>query len=176
MEAQKITSIMNNLIPTEQISQCILFMRNQKVILDHDLAKLYGVKTYRLNEQVKRNIKRFPDDFIFKLTKEEKSEVIANCDHLKNIKYSPTLPYAFTEHGAVMVATILNTDIAINVSLQIVRTFIKFRELAMSHKDLVRKIHMMEKNYDHQFKVVFDAIKQLMDPAPTKKKQIGFNR
>ena len=165
---------MTDLIPVESLGERILVIRNQKVMLDHDLAKLYGVPTKRLNEQVKRNIKRFPTDFIFSLTSEEKEKVVAICDHLKNLKYSPTLPYAFTEHGAVMAATILNTEIAINVSVQVVRAFIRFREYAITHDDLARKVNAMEKNYDAKFKVVFDALRQLMTPSSTTKRKIGF--
>ena len=165
---------MTDLIPVESLGERILVIRNQKVMLDHDLAKLYGVPTKRLNEQVKRNIKRFPTDFIFSLTSEEKEKVVAICDHLKNLKYSPTLPYAFTEHGAVMAATILNTEIAINVSVQVVRAFIRFREYAITHADLARKVNAMEKNYDAKFKVVFDALRQLMTTSSTTKRKIGF--
>jgi hypothetical protein len=162
------------MIPKEGIKSKILLLRREKVILDHDLAELYGVKTYRLNEQVKRNLKRFPDDFMFRLTEKEKEEVIAKCDHLKNLKYSPVLPYAFTEHGTVMAATILNTEVAINVSVQIVRTFVQFRQYAMNYAGLTRKITAMEKKYDGQFKIVFDAIRQLMTPPVPSKRRIGF--
>lgn len=151
-------------------------IRGHKVMLDHDLANLYGVKTKRLNEQVKRNKKRFPDNYMFQLTKDEKAEVVANCDHLRNLKYSRTLPNVFTEHGAVMLASVLNTDVAINVSIQIVNAFIKLRELALSNKDLVIKIKAMEKKYNYQFRAVFDAIRQLMNTEDTKKKRIGFCR
>lgn len=165
---------LTNLIPSEKIEQGILVIRNQKVLLDHDLAKLYGVKTKRLNEQVKRNIKRFPTDFMFQLTPEEKNEVVAICDHLKNIKYSRVLPYAFTEHGAIMVATMLNTETTINMSVYIVRAFVKLRKLTLTHKDLVQKINSMEKKYDYQFKLAFNAIDGLMAPPTTKKHRIGF--
>jgi hypothetical protein len=101
----------------------ILEIRGQKVMIDRDIAELYGVLTKRLNEQVKRNNKRFPTDFMFQLTVEEKTEVVANCDHLKNLKYSPNLPFAFTEHGAVMLASVLNSDRAIEVNVRIVKLF-----------------------------------------------------
>ncbi len=100
---------MSNLIPTQIIENKILFIRGKKIILDRDIAGLYGVPTKRLNEQVKRNIKRFPDDFMFQLTKEEKNEVVAICDHLKPLKYSPQLPYAFTEQGVAMLSSVLNS-------------------------------------------------------------------
>ncbi|MBI2981202.1 MAG: ORF6N domain-containing protein [Deltaproteobacteria bacterium] len=166
---------MSDVLPIERIGDGILFLRDRKVILDHDLAQLYGVKTFRLNEQVKRNFRRFPADFMFRLTPEEKEEVIANCDHLKNLKYSPVLPYAFTEHGTVMAATILNTEVAINVSVQIVRAFVRLSQILSTHKDLARKLEDLENRYDSQFRVVFDAIRQLMAPAPIPKKaRIGF--
>lgn len=166
---------MSALLPSEGIESIILFMKGQKVILDQDLARLYGVKTFRLNEQVKRNLRRFPGDFMFRLTEEEKEEVIANCDHLKNLKYSPVLPLAFTEHGTVMAATILNTEVAINVSVQVVRAFVRLRQILATHKDLARKLEDLEKKYDSQFRVVFDAIRQLMAPPPLPpKRRIGF--
>ncbi len=165
---------MSELLPSEGIENRILFLRGQKIILDHDLARLYGVKTFRLNEQVKRNLRRFPADFMFPLTKEEKEEVIANCDHLKNLKYSPVVPHAFTEHGAVMAATILNTEVAINVSVQVVRAFLRLRQILSTHKDLAQKLEALEKKYDSQFRVVFDAIRQLMTPPPGPAKRIGF--
>ncbi len=165
---------MKALISVENIAQNILIIRGHKVMLDHDLANLYRVKTKRLNEQVKRNKKRFPENYMFQLTKIERAEVVAICDHLENLKYSPTLPYAFTEHGAVMLASVLNSEVAINTSIQIVNAFIKLREMVLTHKDLVRKINAMEKTYNHQFKVVFDAIRQLMATPEKKKKQIGF--
>jgi ORF6N domain len=107
-----------------------------KIILDADLSKIYGVSTKRLNEQVRRNIKRFPDDFMFKLTAEEKKEVVANCDHLTNLKYSKALPLAFTEHGAVMAASVLNTPRAIEASIFVVRGFVELRQIALKYTEL----------------------------------------
>jgi hypothetical protein len=104
------------LIPDEVVINKILVLREKRVMVDKDIAELYGVTTKRLNEQVKRNKKRFPVDFMFQLTQEEKDEVVANCDHLKNLKYSPNLPFVFTEHGAVMLASVLNSDRAIKAS------------------------------------------------------------
>jgi hypothetical protein len=106
-------------------------------MLDTDLARLYGVSTKRLNEQVKRNRDRFPDDFMFQLTPDEKAEVVANCDHLQRLKFSPALPYAFTEHGAIMVASVLNTSRAIEVSVYVVRAFVKLRVLSARLHDLI---------------------------------------
>ncbi|MDI6735126.1 MAG: ORF6N domain-containing protein [bacterium] len=165
---------MDNLVPTERIESKILLIRGEKVMLDRDLAELYEVPTKRLNEQVKRNIKRFPDDFIFQLTKEEKDEVVANCDHLKSLKYSPQLPYAFTEQGVAMLSSVLNSERAILVNIQIMRAFTKLRKILASHEDLRRKLEDMEMKYDTQFKVVFDAIKSLMTPPTKEQKKIGF--
>ncbi|MDI6788864.1 MAG: ORF6N domain-containing protein [Planctomycetota bacterium] len=165
-----------SIIPVERIERTILLIRGYKVMLDTDLAVLYGVTTKRLNEQVKRNRERFPEDFMFQLTAEEKVKVVANCDHLRRIKFSPTLPYAFTEHGAVMLASVLNSNIAVKASIQVVRAFVRLREIIASHKELARKLEALEKKYDAQFKVVFDAIRQLMEPSePPPKTRIGFH-
>ena len=162
------------IIPDGRIEQTILLIRGQKVMIDADLASIYGVTTKRLNEQVKRNRSRFPQDFMFQLSQEEKSEVVANCDHLDKIKYSQTLPYAFTEHGAIMLASVLNSERAVQTSVQVVRAFVRIREILASHKDLAQKMLQMEKKYDHQFKTVFDAIKQLMRTPDSKQRKIGF--
>jgi hypothetical protein len=113
---------------------------------------------------------------MFQLTKEEKGEVVANCDHLKNLKFSPSLPYAFNEHGALMAANVLKTSVAIETSLQIVRAFVRLRKLLASHQDLARKLNALEKKYDKQFKLVFDAIRQLMGPPSDikPKDRIGY--
>jgi len=167
---------MKALVPVEIIERKILLIRGEKVMLDADLATLYGVTTKRLNEQAKRNRDRFPGDFMFQLTEEEKAEVVANCDHLKKLKFSPVLPYVFTEHGAIMLASVLNSPVAVQTSVLVVRAFVKLREMLTTHKDLAKKLEEMEKKYDSQFKVVFDAIRQLMTPPETKKRKIGFRR
>lgn len=164
-----------SLVLQEKIEQKIFLMRGKKVMLDHDLANLYGVKTHRLNEQVKRNSKRFPDDFMFQLTDQERTDVIANCDNLKMLKFSPVNPCAFTEQGIAMLSSVLNSDRAIGVNIQIMRTFAKIRELMLVHKDLRQKIEEMEKKYDYQFKVVFEAIKKLLEPPEKPKNPIGFH-
>jgi hypothetical protein len=147
---------------TEKISRAILIIRGKKVMIDSDLAELFGVKTFRLNEQVKRNIHRFPEDFMFQLTAEEKQEVIANCDNLEKLKFSRTNPYVFTEHGTMMLANVLNTPIAVETSILIVRAFIKLRELLSTHKELERKILNLESKYDKQFELIFKVIRELM--------------
>lgn len=144
-------------------------------MLDADLAKLYGVTTKRLNEQVKRNRERFPADFMFQLSEQEKTKVVAICDHLARLKFSPVLPYAFTEHGAIMAASVLNTPRAVEMSVFVVRAFVRLRQILASHAGLARKLAELEKKYDAQFKVVFDAIRELMTPPePRKKRPIGF--
>ena len=167
----------SKLLPVGQIAQRIIMLRKQKVILDADLAELYGTRTKRLNEQVKRNRGRFPDDFIFQLTADEKSEVVANCDHLERLKYSPRLPYAFTEHGALMAATVLNTPQAVDVSVYVVRAFVKLRDILASNKELAVKLTELEQrvsSHDATIGELIDAIRQLMAPEPGKKRSIGF--
>jgi len=168
---------MKLLIPTNVIEQKILMIRGHKVMLDSDLATLYGVETKVLNQAVRRNIKRFPDDFMFQLSASEKQEVVTNCDHLQRLKFSPTPPYAFTEQGVAMLSSVLNSDRAIEVNILIMRAFVKLREMISTHKDLAKKLEDLEQKYDSQFKMVFDAIRQLMTPPePKKKRAIGFVR
>ncbi len=155
--------IKNIAIPDELIMSKILLVRDLKVMIDSDLAELYGVTTKRLNEQVKRNVKRFPEDFMFQLTEQEKDQVVANCDHLKKLKFSPYLPYVFTEHGAVMLASILNSDRAIHVNIQIVRIFNRMREMLMTHKDVLLEIERIKNQVsDHEDRIllVFEYLKQ----------------
>lgn len=154
------------LIPARRIDRTILVIRGGRVMLDADLADLYGVTTKRLNEQVKRNRDRFPADFMFRLTRAEKDEVVAFCDHLRKLKFSPTLPYAFTEHGALMLAGVLKSEIAIAMSIEVVRAFVRLREMIASHRDLSRRLVKLEAKYDARFKEVFDAIRRLREPAP----------
>ena len=164
----------DKLIRIENIEKSILFIRGRKVMLDTDLAELYGVTTKALNQAVKRNRPRFPEDFIFQLTQTEKDELVTICDHLRKVKYSRHLPYAFTEHGAVMVANLLNSPRAAEISVHVVRAFVRMREIITSHNLLVQKIADLEKHYDHKFKVVFDAIYELMNPPKRETKKIGF--
>jgi hypothetical protein len=161
-------------VPIVPVDEAILLIRGEKVILDSDLARLYSVTTKRLNEQVKRNRDRFPEDFMFKLTIGEKAEVVASCDHLKKLKFSSALPFAFTEHGAIMVANVLNSKTAVQASVQVVRAFIRLRQMLASNAELARNLSDLEHKYDAQFKVVFDAIRQLMSPTEPSRKQIGF--
>ncbi len=166
----KVGSIQNN----------ILLIRGEKVIIDKDLAEVYGVPTRRLNEQVKRNLGRFPPDFMFQLTAEEKAEVVANCDHFQNLKYSKSLPHAFTEHGAIMAASVLNSQKAIEVSVFVVRAFVQLRRTISEYKELSKKVDALERKlsgHDKQILVLVEAIKELMAPGlPAKKRRIGFHQ
>lgn len=162
-------------IPIERVERGIFVLRGQRVMLDTDLAELYGVATKALNQAVKRNANRFPDDFMFQLTEEEKKQVVTTCDHLRKLKFSPTLPHAFTEHGAVMLASVLNSPAAIQASLHVVRAFVRLRLMLASHAELAKRVEALEKKYDRRFRVIFDAVKQLMEPERKKAgKKIGF--
>ena len=167
-----------SIIPIGNIQTRILLIRGQKAIIDADLAEFYGAPTKRLNEQVKRNKDRFPEDFLFQLTAKEKSEVVANCDHLSKLKYSKTLPFAFTEHGTIMAASVLNSKRAIEVSVYIVRAFVQLRQIIAGHKELARKINQLEvrlADHDEHILSLVQAIKQIMNPGlPPKKRRIGF--
>jgi ORF6N domain len=163
------------IVPIERVLRTILVVRDHKVILDADLAQLYGVTTKRLNEQVKRNQRRFPEDFMFQLTQDEKVQLVANCDHLKRLKFSPVLPYVFTEHGAIMAASVLNTERAVDISLYVVRAFIRLRQLLATNTNLSHRLDDLERKYDGQFRVVFNAIRQLMMPPEPKRRSIGFH-
>jgi hypothetical protein len=163
-----------SLIPQETIENKILLIRGKKVILDRDLALLYGVKTIRLREQVKRNNERFPEDFMFQLTKDEANMLVSQNAIPSKRSLGGYLPYAFTEHGTLMAANVIKSPVAIQVSIAIVRTFTKLREMLATHKELQRKIEAMEKKYDHQFKAVFDVMRKLIGPPKKPKGKIGF--
>lgn len=157
-----------------QAERCILQIRGQKVILSHDLARLYDVETKVLNQAVKRNIERFPEDFMFQLTEEEFSNLRSQ---FVTSSWGGTRvpPYAFTEQGVAMLSSVLNSPRAVQVNIAIMRTFVRLREMLLSNDDLARKLNDLEKKYDHHFKIVFDAIRQLMEPPPAKPKPpIGF--
>ncbi len=167
-----------NSIQITKIEQRIFLIRGEKVVIDVDLAELFGVPTKRLNEQVKRNRDRFPEDFIFQLSADEKSEVVANCDHLSKLKFSKSLPYAFTEHGAIMAASVLNSTRAVEISVFIVRAFVKLRQAIAEHKELSQKMSRLENrlaDHDQQILSLVKAIKQLINTEPLpKKRRIGF--
>ena len=167
---------MERLAQIEKIENKIFQIRGKKVMLDRDLAMLYGVPTKVLNQAVKRNIRRFPEDFMLQLTEIEKKEVVTNCDHLASLKFSPQLPYAFTEQGVAMLSSVLNSERAIMVNIQIMRAFVNLRKAAIHYTVLRRKIDDMEKKYDAQFNIVFVAIKKMLEPPQEQpKRKIGFH-
>ena len=165
------------LIPTERLDSAILEIRGERVMLDYDLAAVYGVTTKALNQAVKRNRGRFPADVVFELTLDEKDELVTNCDRLAALKHSSSIPYAFTEHGAVMLASILKSKRAMEVSVFVVRAFIRMRRMLADQRRFALKLAEMESKlatHDKNFQLVFAAIKQLMQPPEPKKKRIGF--
>jgi len=163
------------MIPVERIKQLIVFIRGQKVMLDRDLAELYGVETKVLKQAVRRNIKRFPDDFMFELTKEEfenwRSQIVTSNRDKMGLRYKPM---AFTEQGVAMLSSVLRSGRAIEVNIAIMRAFVQLREMLASNVELARKLKQMEKKYDEQFKIVFEAIRQLMAPPEKPRKKVGF--
>jgi phage regulator Rha-like protein len=158
----------------DQIENLIRTIRSEKIILDADLAQLYGVQTKVLVQAVKRNLERFPTDFMVRLTQEEFEFLRSQFVTSKGRGGRRYPPYAFTEHGVIMAANVLNSERAVQASVQIVRTFVKLRQMVITNAGLVRKLNELEKKYDAQFNVVFDAIRQLMTPPTSQPKQIGF--
>jgi len=163
------------IIPVDRIQQFIYLIRGQSVMLSMHLAELYGVETRALNQAVKRNNARFPNDFAFRLTNVE-AEWLVSQNVIPHRKYlGGSLPYAFTEQGVAMLSSILNSPRAILVNIGIMRAFVRLRLLLATHADLARKLEKMEKKYDAQFKVFFDAIRELMSPLEKPKRRIGFH-
>lgn len=182
MKSQIATS--NLAIPQERIERRILLIRGEKVMLDADLAELYGVETKVLNQAVRRNIERFPGDFMFQLSAEEsenlrfhfgtsslRSQFVTSKEGRGGRRYNPL---AFTEQGVAMLSSVLRSQRAVQVNIAIMRAFVKLREMLASHRDLARRLDEMEKKYDAQFKVVFDAIRELMKPPEKPRSRIGF--
>ena len=169
---------MKEIIQQEIIERKIYLIRGQKVMLDRNLAELYGVETRTLNQAVKRNIKRFPKDFMFQLTKEEFSAQRSQFVIFEKGKgrYPKYLPYMFTEQGIAMLSTVLNSERAIQVNIEIMRAFVRLRKMLVSNAALARKIKLLEQKYDNQFKIIFEAIYNLMEPTEKKKRKIGFER
>ena len=164
-------------IPVERIERAILSLRGEKVMLDSDLAELYGVETRVLNQAVKRNASRFPEDFVFQLNADEvvklnRSQIVIGSQKHRDPRFPP---YVFTEHGALMLANVLNSERAAQTSVQVVRAFVQLRQMLASNAELARKLAALENKYDAQFKVVFDAIRQLMSPPAKPKREIGFH-
>ena len=163
--------------PVERIEMSILIIRGQKVMIDADLASLYGVTTKALNQAVSRNEKRFPADFMLRLTRRKKDELVTNCDRLQRLKHSSALPRAFTEQGVAMLSSILNSDRAVEVNREIMRAFLRLRRILSTHTELAKKLSELEKKLkDHEEKIsmIFDAIRQLMAPPEKSKIKIGF--
>lgn len=177
-----------NTLSVHRIEPRIQLVRGVKVIIDADLAELYGVPTKALNQAVKRNASRFPSDFLFQLIEAEKTEVVTNCDHLAKLKFSKTLPYAFTEHGAIQAANVLASAQAVEMGIYVVRAFVKLREAAIEHRDLSKRLDALEEKtdalaMDHdsfsrntrlQLRQVLDALRELTTPPETPKRPIGF--
>ncbi len=165
---------MDSIIPVETIERKILLIRDEKMMLDSDLAELYGVEVKHLKRQVRRNRDRFPVDFMIQLSKEENDSLRSHFGTLKRGEHSKYPPYAFTEQGVAMLSSVLNSKRAIMVNIEIMRSFVRLRQMLSSNAELARKLNALEKKYDVQFKVVFDAIRQLMEPPKTKRRRIGF--
>ncbi len=168
---------MKELIPVETIERKIYVVRGHKVMLDSGLAELYEVETKVLLQAVKRNIERFPEDFMFQLNDQEfmnlRSQIVTSSSGHGGRRY---LPFVFTEQGVAMLSSVLNSARAVQVNIAIMRTFVKLRQMLASNAELARKLAALERKYDSQFKMVFDAIRQLMEPPEKKKREIGFKR
>ncbi|MBM4122585.1 MAG: ORF6N domain-containing protein [Nitrospira sp.] len=169
---------MESLVSSERIEKSILLLRGHKVMLDSDLAKLYGVQTRVLNQAVRRNQSRFPADFMFRLNQNEAIALRSQFVILKSGRgqHRKYLPYAFTEQGVAMLSSVLNSERAVQVNIAIMRAFVRLREMIASNKELARRLDELERKYDKQFKVIFDAIRELMKPAAPPRRQIGFQR
>src|ERR1017187_7138160 len=174
LKSQIVTS--NSAIPPERIERRILLVRGQKVMLDADLAELYEVETRELNQAVRRNLERFPDDFMFRLTDGEaavlRSQTVTSNEGRGGRRYNP---YAFTEQGVAMLSSVLRSTRAVQVNIAIMRAFVKLREIIASHHELARRLEEMESRYDTQFRAVFDAIRELMKPPEKPRRRIRFD-
>lgn len=173
-----------SLIPVERIERAIIVLRSEKVMLDSDLAALYGVTTKQLNQAVKRNVERFPEDFMFQVTKEEGDEIRAMIGDLhgppsglagkrgSNIKYRP---YAFTEQGVAMLSSVLRSPRAVEVNIQIMRAFVRLRHMVAEYAQLARRVDELEQRFDKQFSIVFEALRQLIAEPPAEQKEMGYH-
>jgi hypothetical protein len=167
------------IVPAGRLESRILLIRGHRVMLDADLADVYGTTTKALNQAVKRNPGRFPPGFMFVLTRREKDEVVTVCDHLQRLKYSPNLPFAFTEHGAIMLASVLNSATAVQASIAVVRAFVRLREILATHKKLAGKLAELEQKiegHDDEITTLFEAIRQLMETPEKPTTRIGFHK
>ena len=162
----------------EEIQNRIYLIRGHRVMIDRELAELYGVETKYLNRQVKRNKERFPEEFMFPLNKAETRELVTNCHRFQTLKYSSTQPYAFTEHGVAMLASVLGSRQAVKTSIFIIKTFVRFKEWLTTHKELALKFSQLEKKiekHDTEIQAIFQAIRQLMAEPQNPKQKIGFH-
>lgn len=163
--------------PVESIASRILVVRGRRVIVDADLAALYGVATKRLNEQVRRNRNRFPPDFVFELTDAERAEVVAKCVHLSRLRFSPAASLAFTEHGALMASAVLSTRRAVEVSVYVMRAFVQLREAVAAHREIGRRLDELQRKVGAQDGVIVGivrALRELTQPPPQTRRRIGF--
>ena len=164
------------------LDSLILTLRGEKVLIDADLAEVYGVSTKRLNEAVKRNAERFPEDFLFRLTAKEKEEVVANCDHLSRLKFSPQLPFAFTEHGALQAANVLKGDRAVAMGVYVIRAFVQMRGQLLTNAVIEKQLAAMDRKlleHDEALAIIWNRLKPLLAPPPPPaqeppKPRIGF--
>jgi hypothetical protein len=178
----------NTALASLRVESRILMLRGQRVMIDADLAQVYGVPTKALNQAVKRNAGRFPQDFMFQLDAAEKAQVVTNCDHLQKLKFSKALPYAFTEHGAIQAANVLASAQAVEMGIYVVRAFVQLRQASALHADLTKRLMELEErterlelshdtfssNTRHRLKQLLDAVHQLMMPPEPPKRPIGF--
>lgn len=164
---------------SKPIESLILTIRGQKVMLDADLAELYGAPTKALNQAIKRNVERFPEDFLFRLTEKEKTEVVTNCDHLARLRFSPKLPVAFTEHGAIMAAMVLNSPQAVTMSVYVVRAFMQMREQLAANAAILKRLAEIDKTlleHDSALRTIWTKLQPLLAPPPEPpKRRIGFH-
>jgi hypothetical protein len=164
-----------SIIPIERIHKCIFVIRGQKVILDRDLAELYGVETRVLNQTVKRNLDRFPEDFMFQLDIMETEKLVTNCDRFASLKHATSNPYAFTEQGVAMLSSVLRSKQAIEVNIAIMRTFVQLRRILADNELLRKKIESLEKKYEEQFEQIFTVLQLMLAEDEKPKKQIGYH-
>ncbi len=170
---------MKQIMSSPLIEERILVMRGQRVMLDRDLAELFGVETKQLNRQVKRNIARFPKEFMFQLTRKEKAELVPIWHRFKSLKHTATLPFVFTEHGVAMLATVLNSQQAIKMSIFIIKIFVQLRETVSTHKELEKQIRLLETRldkHDDSIQSIVEVIRQLMTPRKKPRTRIGFRK
>ena len=166
--------IMSDIVSVETIAGKIHPIRGMKVILDADLAELYGVATKALNQAVTRNEQRFPPDFMFRLAKEEKQELVTNCDRLDRLKHSSALPRVFTEQGVAMLSSVLRSERAIHVNIQIMRVFTRLRQMVLDNEELRKELEELKQITDERFQIVFETLDQLINIENKPKKKIGF--